>query len=54
MNNTNFLDSSGLTDEAIIALHMILLLCPEIVIKHPKILEFTSIWHDTFRDGTFH
>jgi D-alanyl-D-alanine carboxypeptidase (penicillin-binding protein 5/6) len=54
MNNTNFLDSSGLTDEGHYSTaYDIALMSREIVIKHPKILEFTSIWHDTFRDGTF-
>ena len=25
----------------------------ELISKHSKVLEFTSIWHDTFRNGTF-
>jgi D-alanyl-D-alanine carboxypeptidase (penicillin-binding protein 5/6) len=54
MNNTNFLDSSGLTDDGHYSTaYDIALMSRELVIKHPKILEFTSIWHDTFRNGTF-
>lgn len=54
MNNTNFLDCSGLTDEGHYSTaYDIALMSRELITKHPKILEFTSIWHDTFRNETF-
>ncbi|HHW32404.1 MAG TPA: D-alanyl-D-alanine carboxypeptidase [Clostridiaceae bacterium] len=54
MNNTNFLDCSGLTDEGHYSTaYDVALMSRELVLKHPKILEYTSIWHDTFRNGTF-
>jgi serine-type D-Ala-D-Ala carboxypeptidase (penicillin-binding protein 5/6) len=54
MNNTNFLDCTGLTDDGhYSSANDIALMSRELVVKHPKILEYTSIWHDTFRDGTF-
>lgn len=54
MKNTNFLDCTGLTDEGHYSTaYDIALMSRELVTKHPKILEFTSIWMDTFRDGKF-
>ncbi|MCX7923309.1 MAG: D-alanyl-D-alanine carboxypeptidase [Clostridia bacterium] len=54
MNNTNFLDCTGLTDEGhYSSAYDIAIMSRELIVKHPKILEYTSIWHDTFRNGTF-
>lgn len=54
MVNTNFLDSSGLTDEGHYSTaYDIAVMSRELLLKHPQITEYTSIWHDTFRDGTF-
>ncbi|MCX7746635.1 MAG: D-alanyl-D-alanine carboxypeptidase [Clostridia bacterium] len=54
MNNTHFLDSTGLTDDGHYSTaYDISLMSKELIMKHPKILEYTSIWHDTFRDGKF-
>ncbi|HOQ37517.1 MAG TPA: D-alanyl-D-alanine carboxypeptidase family protein [Acetivibrio sp.] len=54
MNDTNFLDCTGLTDEGHYSTaYDIALMSRELIVKHPKILEFTSIWMDTFRNGEF-
>jgi D-alanyl-D-alanine carboxypeptidase (penicillin-binding protein 5/6) len=54
MNNTNFLDCTGLTDEGHYSTaHDIALMALEITRKHPLIFEYTTIRHDTFRNGTF-
>lgn len=54
MKDTNFLDCTGLTDEGhYSSAHDVALMSRELIVKHPKILDFTSIWHDTFRDGKF-
>ena len=54
MNNTKFLDCTGLTDQGHYSTaYDIALMSRELVINHPKILEFTSIWMDSFRDGEF-
>jgi D-alanyl-D-alanine carboxypeptidase (penicillin-binding protein 5/6) len=54
MDNTNFLDCTGLTDEGhYSSAYDIAVMSRELITKHPKILEFTTIWHDTFRDGKF-
>jgi D-alanyl-D-alanine carboxypeptidase (penicillin-binding protein 5/6) len=54
MTNTNFLDCSGLTDEGHYSTaHDIALMALEITRKYPLIFEYTTIRHDTFRDGTF-
>jgi D-alanyl-D-alanine carboxypeptidase (penicillin-binding protein 5/6) len=54
MNNTNFLDCTGLTDEGHYSTaYDIALMSRELIVNHPKILEFTSIWMDTFRNGEF-
>jgi D-alanyl-D-alanine carboxypeptidase (penicillin-binding protein 5/6) len=54
MNNTNFLDCTGLTDEDhYSSAYDIAVMSRELITKHPKIIEFTTIWHDTFRDGKF-
>jgi len=54
MKDTWFLDCTGLTDEGHYSTASdIAIMSRELITKHPKILEFTSIWLDTFRDGTF-
>ena len=54
MTNTNFLDCTGLTDEGHYSTaHDIALMAFEITQKHPLIFEYTTIRHDTFRNGTF-
>lgn len=54
MTNTHFLDCSGLTDEGHYSTaHDIALMALEITRKYPLIFEYTTIRHDTFRNGTF-
>lgn len=54
MENTHFLDCTGLTDEGHYSTaYDIALMSREIVTKHPGILEYTSIWMDSFRGGEF-
>jgi len=54
MNDTNFLDCTGLTDEGhYSSAYDVAVMSRELIEKHPKVLELTSIWHDTFRNGTF-
>jgi len=54
MNNTYFLDCNGLTDEGHYSSAAdIAKMSAELIIKHPKILEITTIWQDKFRDGKF-
>lgn len=54
MNDTNFLDCSGLTDEGhYSSAHDIAVMSRELISKHPKILEYSSIWIDSFRNGQF-
>lgn len=54
MKNTNFLDCNGLTDEGHYgSAYDVALMSAELIEKHPKILEITTIWHDTFRNGKF-
>lgn len=52
MSDTNFLDCTGLTDEGHFSTaYDIAVMSRELIVKHPKITEFTTIWHDLFRDG---
>ena len=54
MKNTNFLDCSGLTDEGHYSTAQdIAIMARELITKYPKIIEYTTIKHDTFRNGTF-
>ncbi len=50
MNDTNFLDCSGLNDEAVSSAHDVAVMSRELM-KHEKIKEYTTIWMDTLRDG---
>ena len=58
MNDTNFVNCTGLDDEDHAAAHKtsahdIALMSKELLTKHPDIKKFTTIWMDTVRDGTF-
>jgi D-alanyl-D-alanine carboxypeptidase (penicillin-binding protein 5/6) len=58
MTNTNFLDSTGLTEtsgseKAYCSVSDVVIMARELMIKHPKILDYTTIWYDTFRNGEF-
>jgi D-alanyl-D-alanine carboxypeptidase (penicillin-binding protein 5/6) len=54
MKDTRFLDCTGLTDDGHYSTASdIAIMSRELVKNHPKVLEFTSIWLDSFRDGTF-
>ncbi len=55
MENTNFENTNGLDDTAqnhVISAKDIAIMSRELI-KHPKILEYSSIWMDTIRDGAF-
>lgn len=53
MNDTNFLDSTGLTDEGhFSSAHDIAIMSRELFHKHPKIEEYTKIWIHNFGEGT--
>jgi len=52
MNDTHFLDCSGLTDvDHYSSAYDVALMSRELITKHPKILEFTSIVRDKFGEG---
>jgi len=56
MNNTVFENTNGLDDD--VTTHLtsardIAIMSRELITKHPKILEYSSIWMDTIRDGAF-
>jgi D-alanyl-D-alanine carboxypeptidase len=54
MNNTYFLDCSGLTDEGHYSTaNDIAIMARELITKYPSIYEYTTIKRDTFRSGTF-
>ena len=56
MNNTNFENTNGLddtTDSHLISARDIAIMSAELITKHPKILEYSTIWQDTVRDGQF-
>lgn len=54
MKNTVFLDCTGLTDEGhYSSAYDVAVMSRELLVKHPKIIHYTTIWHDTFRDGKF-
>jgi D-alanyl-D-alanine carboxypeptidase (penicillin-binding protein 5/6) len=50
MNDTNFLDCSGLTDDGhYSSAYDIALMSRELLLKHPEVTKYTTIWHDQFR-----
>ena len=58
MNDTHFVNCTGLDDGADASQHRtsaydIALMSRELLVKHPDIKKFTSIWMDTVRDGAF-
>lgn len=53
MNDTKFLDCTGLEDEGYSSAHDVALMSRELVVKHSGILKYTGTWHDTFRNGSF-
>ena len=58
MADTYFVNCTGLDDDADAAQHLtcaydIALMSRELMLHHPKIQEFTTIWMDTVRGGTF-
>ena len=58
MNDTHFVNCTGLDDDPEAKAHLtsaydIALMSRQLLTHHPKIKEFTTIWMDTVRDGTF-
>lgn len=56
MNDTIFNNTTGLDDEEpynITSANDIALMSRELITKHPKIFEYTTIWIDTIRNGKF-
>ena len=58
MNDTNFVNCTGLDDDADAAAHRtsahdIALMSRELLTKHPDIKKYTTIWMDSIRNGTF-
>jgi len=58
MADTRFVNCTGLDDDPSAQAHKtsaydIALMSRELLVNHPKIKEFTTIWMDTIRDGTF-
>ena len=58
MNDTHFVNCTGLDDEANAAEHLtsahdIAVMSRELLRNHPDITKYTTIWMDTVRDGTF-
>lgn len=58
MEHTHFVNCTGLDDAADAAQHLtcaydIALMSRELLVNHPDIKNYTTIWMDTVRDGTF-
>ena len=58
MENTHFVNCTGLDDgpeaaEQRTTARDIAIMSRELLLKHPKIKDFTTIWMDTIRDGSF-
>ena len=54
MNDTHFVNCTGLTAEGhITSAYDIALMSRELILHHPDIRRFTTIWMDTIRGGTF-
>ena len=58
MNDTNFVNCTGLDDDAGAAEHRtsahdIALMSRELLVNHPDIKKYTTIWMDSIRNGTF-
>ena len=53
MEDTNFLDCTGLTDDGhYSSAHDIAIMSRELLLKHPKIQDYTTKWHSLFRNNT--
>ena len=54
MNDTHFVNPTGLPAEGhVTSAYDIALMSRELILNHPDIREFTTIWMDTLRDGAF-
>ena len=58
MENTHFVNCTGLDDDETAkqhrtSAHDIALMSRELLVKHPDIKKFTTIWMDSIRDGAF-
>lgn len=54
MNDTHFANCTGLTAEGhVTSAHDIALMSRELILHHPDIRRFTTIWMDTLRGGSF-
>ncbi len=54
MNDTTFLNPTGLPAQGhVTSAYDIALMSRELILHHPDIRRFTTIWMDTLRDGTF-
>ena len=54
MQNTHFVNCTGLTAEGhLISAYDIALMSRELLLHHPEIRNYTTIWMDTIRNGTF-
>ena len=52
MNDTHFCNATGLPAEGhVTSAHDIALMSRELILNHPKIREYTTIWMDTLRNG---
>lgn len=51
MKDTNFLDCSGLNDEAYSCARDVALMSCELMRAHPDIVRYTTVWMDTLRGG---
>ena len=56
MNNTVFMNTNGLDDDVaghVTSARDIAIMSRELITKHPEILDYSSIWMDSIRDGAF-
>ncbi len=56
MEHTNFENTNGLDDTTknhVISARDIAIMSAELIVNHPKILEYSSIWMDSIRNGAF-
>ena len=54
MQDTHFVNCTGLTAEGhVTSAHDIALMSRELLLHHPEVRNYTTIWMDTLRDGTF-
>ncbi len=58
MKNTHFVNTNGLDDSPdseshLISARDIAIMSRELIIKHPKVFEYTTVWMDSIRNGAF-